>query len=88
MNDTIEFERKYFVIKIDDANKYLNDGYRFLLADCLIRIEEGRRKDGKKTMNNYLVINTDESYASEIAEIMKTHGHYTPGGEIKVNISK
>lgn len=83
----IEFERKYLIIKIDDAVKYLDSDDKIHLTNCLLKIEEGRRKDGKKAFNDYLVINTDESYATEVAEIMKKHGHYTPGGEIKVNIS-
>lgn len=40
------------------------------------RIEEKRRELGKKTINSYLVINTDEPYVEEIIEILKRNGHW------------
>lgn len=83
----IGFECKYFVIKVDDVKKYLDVVDQKFLAKCFWKIEECRRRDGKKAFNDYLVVNTDEPYASEVAEIMKKHGHCTSGGEIKVNIS-
>lgn len=66
---------KFIVIKNEDIDKYstytdLNDMDRILRN---VRI--GRLKEDKKA-NTYLVINTDESYAPEIVEILKTNGHW------------
>lgn len=66
---------KYIVIKVEDAEKYLMPDDEYYLTRCLNKIEEGRRLDGKKPRNTYLVINTDEPYVAEVAEIMRKHGH-------------
>lgn len=78
---SIEFEQKYFVVKVDDVNRYLSPEGKKALYRCLDSILDSRSLDGKKD-NDYLVINTDEPYAGEVAEIMKKHGHYTTGGPI------
>ena len=39
------------------------------------KISTTREKLGKKE-NTYLVINTDEDYAEEIADILKKNGHW------------
>lgn len=72
--------KKYFVIKIEDADKYLKDyDPEFDLRDefeyILHTIALGRAKDGKK-YNEYVVINTDEPYFEEIKAIMKRNGHW------------
>lgn len=80
---SIEFENKYVVVKREDIEKYLDPEGQRALYQCLDVITEGRGRDGK-IRNTYLVINTDEPYAGEAAQIMKEHGHYTPDGEIIV----
>lgn len=82
---SIEFENKYVVAKRDDIEKYLDIEGQRALHQCLNVISEGRGRDGKMR-NTYLVLNTDEPYAAQVAQIMKNHGHYTPGGQITVSI--
>ena len=79
----IEFEQKYFVVKIDDVNRYLSDEGKKALFRCMDSLSDSRRHDGKQE-NTYLVINTDEPYAGQVAQIMQKYGHFTPGGQIEV----
>jgi len=68
---------KYVVIKIEDFCKYVKSPFKAaMLKNDLEDIAKGREADGKKPMNIYLVINTDESYADEVIEIMKRNGHW------------
>jgi len=76
---SIEFENKYIVVKRDDIKKYLNSIAQKNLYRYLGAIEAARKAEGKKN-NTYLVVNTDEPYAGEVAQIMQRHGHFTPGG--------
>lgn len=65
---------KYTVFKNEDLKKLpLTIQTQIQLAGDMIvhnRIGEG------KSENMYLVINTDESYANEVIEILKLHGHW------------
>lgn len=79
----IEFENKYVVVKRDDIEKYLSNEGKKALYRCLDSLLDSRRHDGKKE-NTYMVINTDEPYAPQVAQIMQRYGHYTPGGPIEV----
>ena len=45
-----------------------------LLDSLLGIIETGREKDGKKSFNSYVVINTDEPWIGEIVEVMERNG--------------
>lgn len=83
----IEFEHKYYVLKIADMALYLAPDERSAIFTAMERISLGREKDGKGA-NTYLVVNTDEPYAGQVAQIMKSHGHFTPGGDIVVKTSK
>ncbi|GGF82894.1 hypothetical protein GCM10010912_30000 [Paenibacillus albidus] len=67
------------VIKHDDAVKYLNDKDKADFNYLCNKVECGRRKDGKRPVNAYLVINTDEPYADEVIEILKRNGHWGKG---------
>lgn len=68
------FNDKYVVLKKDDINKYLSDRPKHDL-DMICRMIRGlRHYEGKKD-NSYLVVNTDEPYAPEVARIMTEHGH-------------
>jgi hypothetical protein len=74
--------RKFIVIKIEDFVKYVNSGIKgALLQNDLEDIQAGRKRDGKEPCPEYIVINTDESYAQEVIEIMKKHGHWGQAGE-------
>ncbi|WP_059048703.1 hypothetical protein [Paenibacillus senegalimassiliensis] len=64
------------VIKREDAVKYLNDKEKYDFHCLCNKIEMGRKRDGKHPVNAYLVINVDEPYAKEVADILKRHGHW------------
>jgi hypothetical protein len=66
---------KFTVIKNEDAKKYLSKGQRILLEDICRTIEMGRKLNSKKSDNEYVVVNLDEKYASEVVNIMKKNGH-------------
>jgi hypothetical protein len=67
---------KFIVIKREDL-KYINSPFKVaMLGNDLKDIENGRRAEGKKIDNEYIVINTDESYAQDVIEILKRHGHW------------
>ena len=71
--------RKYTVINEKDRRCYLSEAenaeFDSLLHYYLGKIQEGRAMDDKEPFNSYLVINTDEPYANEIADVMKRNGH-------------
>lgn len=72
-------ERRYTIINERDKRKYLTDSEQAELGQMLHyflgKISEGRAVAGKEPFNNYLVINTDEPYANQVAAIMKANGH-------------
>ena len=79
---------KFIVIKTEDLFKYVPSIFKLAMLDNdLVDIAEGRAKDGKKPDNEYLVINLDEPYASEVIDVMKRHGHWGPreAGEGETN---
>jgi len=69
---TFKRETKYAVIKIDDATKYLGAQRVFQLDSILERIQEGRKRDGKKPANMYVVVNEDEPYAELVWKLIET----------------
>ncbi|MGE1118295.1 hypothetical protein [Bacillus altitudinis] len=66
---------KFAVINLKDFSSYvpkdIEQGFLNELSKVSKSIEEGRRKDGKKPFNNYLVINQDEPYIEEVFEVVK-----------------
>jgi hypothetical protein len=66
---------KFTVLKHDDIIRYLDEKAKIELMACEVAITQLRAIEGRKE-NTYLVINTDESYADEVIEIMKRHGHW------------
>lgn len=76
----MKFNRKYLVYKIDDAKQALSPGGFKKLMELLGIIDTWRVCLGKKD-NAYLVINTDEPYARQVAEIMVAHGHCAKAGD-------
>ena len=65
---------KFIVIKKDDVD-YLAEYEKEYLEESIDRIAYRRMIDGRKN-NSYIVINTDESYADEVIEILKRNGHW------------
>ncbi len=73
-----EFKRydKYYVVKVADVNKYLNDEkplmtrptFHALLED----IRRGREADGKKS-HSYVVVNEDMPYARKVWQLIQEH---------------
>lgn len=67
---------KFTVIKNADIEEYLSKPKQTQLLQLLTTINNGRILDLKSIDNEYLVINRNESYADEVIEIMKRHGHW------------
>lgn len=69
-----EFKRgqKYFVLKIDDINKYLKKKEQEQLHSLAKIIQLCRLDDGKKS-NTYVVVNESETYAEQVWELIKSH---------------
>lgn len=68
-------EMKFTVLKNSELRRYV-PGY--LLDDLKLianTVKQTRKKKGKKK-NTYFVINTDETYADKVIEILKRHGHW------------
>ena len=61
---------KYFVVINPKDFKYLSLVEQQDLGLMIERIENGRKKDGKK-VNKYLVVNKDEPYASNVWRMIK-----------------
>lgn len=75
--DELGGKKKFVVIKIQDLIKYVKSPFKIAMLDNDLKdIREGREADGKKPVNEYLVINLDEPYAPEIIQIMKRNGHW------------
>ncbi len=66
---------KFLVLNRNDIEKYLNKDLKCQLDIACMQITACREIDGK-SKNNYLVINTDEPYANQVMEIMKSNGHW------------
>ena len=67
---------KYTVVKNDDVANYLDENQVETLSRLLTKVMAERMFAGKLPENIYLVINTDEPYADQIIDIMKSHGHW------------
>lgn len=71
----VDGKLKYLVVKLDDLVKYVPVPVKIaLLENMLDDIADGREKDGKPRVNDYIVVNTDEPYAGEVIEVLKRHG--------------
>jgi hypothetical protein len=73
MLDMKGLEEKYLVIKHSDIQGREAVHHFMKLVE---HVSNKRKAEGKSNLNRYLVINTDEPYAGEVAEIMKSHGHW------------
>lgn len=66
----------FTIIKSSDLVEFLSTNEQKVLAGMLDTIAEGREASGRQAHNQYLVINVDESYAHQVAHIMKSYNHY------------
>ncbi|MDQ0491858.1 hypothetical protein [Paenibacillus brasilensis] len=69
---------KFTVLKNEDINIYLDEREKSDLSRILWKIQELRILDGKPPLNTYLVVNTDEPYATDIVRIMQANNHWGP----------
>ena len=69
-------KKKFTVFKDEDIMKYLDAEQLNAMEDIELTIGYGRKAEGKKVNNTYLVINTDEPYAGQVASIMDKYGHW------------
>ncbi|PGV22992.1 hypothetical protein [Bacillus cereus] len=74
--DKFAHNNKFTVIKSSDLVEFLSTNEQKVLAGMLNTIAEGREASGRQPHNQYLVINVDESYAHQVAHIMKSYSHY------------
>ncbi|WP_192442756.1 hypothetical protein [Paenibacillus polymyxa] len=78
MSEMAGMKVKFTVIKNEDAENYLDDRDKSELSRILWKIQELRHLSGKPALNTYLVVNTDEPYATDIVRIMQTNNHWGP----------
>jgi len=62
-------EIKFFVLSAKDIGKYLSSDDMLELARISHKIDDGRKKDGKKN-NHYITCNEDEPYADKVWQII------------------
>lgn len=67
---------KFTVIKNEDIEKHLDQQDKSELSRLLWKIQELRLVEGKPALNTYLVINTDEEYATDVMRILQDNGHW------------
>jgi len=67
---------KFLTVKWDDVGNALTKEDLKQLDSLLGKIEDYREQEGKNRANEYLVVNTDESYAKEVAFILQQNGHW------------
>lgn len=65
-----------FVVFIGEDVEVLTHQEKVALGHIAESIEDNRCETGKNPRNTYLVVNTDESYADEVIEILKRYGHW------------
>jgi hypothetical protein len=71
-----EMQDKYMVIKYEDAQVHLSVEEKSLLAKMFTKVAEGRKYQGKKLTNTYVVVNTDEPYIADVVDVLKRNGHW------------
>lgn len=78
MSELAGIKVRFTVIKNEDAENYLDDRDKSELSHILWKIQELRHLNGKPALNTYLVVNTDEPYATDIVRIMQANNHWGP----------
>ncbi|ADM70881.1 hypothetical protein GMA19_03077 [Paenibacillus polymyxa E681] len=78
MSELTGMQVKFTVLKNEDINKYLDEHEKNDLSRILWKVQELRLLDRKPPLNTYLVVNTDEPYATDIVRIMQANNHWGP----------
>jgi hypothetical protein len=78
MSELAGIKVRFTVIKNEDAENYLDDRDKSELSRILWKIQELRHLNGKPALNTYLVVNTDEPYATDIVRTMQANNHWGP----------
>lgn len=73
--ETERIAEKYYVIKKEDV-EHLSQYHKDSLQKILNLIVKSRSKRRKKTNNQYVVVNTDESYINDVIKVLKDNGHW------------
>lgn len=66
-------EMKYSVIKNEEIGLYLSPYQKECLSTIWDSIHRGRFNTGKSPVNYYLIVNIDEPYAGEVADLIEYH---------------
>ncbi|SPY16137.1 Uncharacterised protein [Paenibacillus polymyxa] len=78
MSELAGMQVKFTVLKNEDINNYLDEREKSDLSRILWKVQELRLLDGKSPLNTYMVVNTDEPYATDIVRIMQANNHWGP----------
>ncbi|MMZ50562.1 hypothetical protein D1872_122800 [compost metagenome] len=78
MSELAGMQVKFTVLKNEDINNYLDEREKSDLSRILRKVQELRLLDGKSPLNTYMVVNTDEPYATDIVRIMQANNHWGP----------
>ncbi len=63
------YEDKFVVVKINDADEYLDETEKMNLVYLLKKITDGRKEAGKG-VNTYYVCNQDEPYGNNVRGVI------------------
>ena len=70
------FKHKFIVLKHDEYDRVTTPTERNHVVAIGEKIGKLRIEEGKTPYPKYLVINTEESYADEVIEILKRHDQW------------
>lgn len=65
-----DIKNMYIVLKREDVSNYLSKSEQAALDEMIDRIIRGRKKDNKKPINSYYIVNVDEPYAEAVYDII------------------
>lgn len=68
-------KNSHIVVKKDDVSKYCSLSGERHLEGALSEVVTGRMLEGKP-INNYIVVNMDETYIEEIIEVLRRNGQW------------
>jgi hypothetical protein len=69
-------EERYVVWKLRELLEVCTAAELQQLDVITDRIIRKREAEGKSTVNQYIVVNSDEPYAGEVRDILKKNGHW------------
>ena len=72
---------KYTVIKNEDIQKYFSEREKLILEAILYSLAKKRGEEGLTTDNKYIVVNMDEPYAEEVAEVVRKREQLETGDD-------